>query len=114
MFIFGSIRSWCLPTAWGLILLALISLEDTNPGAAQAAYDHVWKLFEHGRLADSQREAEIGYKQFQLANPLWASKFQLLEAQNMILRGMYSDGLRLLATYSTFDDPDETILKLAS
>jgi CHAT domain-containing protein len=96
-----------------LILLALISLEDTNPGAAQAAYDHVWKLFEHGRLADSQREAEIGYKQFQLANPLWASKFQLLEAQNMILRGMYSDGLRLLATYSTFDDPDETILKLA-
>jgi CHAT domain-containing protein len=82
-----------------LTLLLLIPLQDKRPGSAQAAYDHAWKLFEQGRLADSQREAEQGQKQFGVSDPDLAAKFQLLQAQNMVSRGMYDSALRLLAVY---------------
>jgi CHAT domain-containing protein len=65
-------------------------------------------------LADSQQEAEEGYRQFQFFNPEWASKFQLLEAESMERRGMYDDVLRLLFDYRpTSSNPEETIHKLA-
>lgn len=114
MFIFGSIRSWRLSAAWGLLLLALIPFEDTNPSAAHVAYDHAWILFQHGRLADSEREAEQGNRQFQISRPEWASKFQLLEAQIMVSRGKYSDALHVLAScHPASDEKEEYIRKLA-
>ena len=61
MFIFGSFRAKCIQFAWVVIFLLLIPLEDTYPGSTQAEYDHAWKLFEKGRLAESQQEAERGY-----------------------------------------------------
>jgi len=76
------------------MLLLLIPLHDTRPDSAQAAYDHAWTLFLHGKLADSQRESEQGYRQFQIADPVWASKFQLLEAESMVVRGLYPGALQ--------------------
>ena len=99
---------------WVLLLLLIISFEDTRPGSAQIEYDHAWKLFQHGDLARSQTEAEQGVRQFQIADPAWASKFQLLEAESMLFRGMYNDALRLLAVFHPSSDSQaETIQKLA-
>ncbi|MFY9853953.1 MAG: tetratricopeptide repeat protein, partial [Terracidiphilus sp.] len=92
----------------------MIPLEDTRPGSAQAAYDQAWKLFQQGRLADSQQAAELGSKEFQASNPEWATKFQLLEAEDMVWRGMYDNALRLLAGYlPDSHHPEETVRELA-
>jgi CHAT domain-containing protein/tetratricopeptide (TPR) repeat protein len=99
--------------AWAALFLLLFPLKDTPVGSAQAAYDHAWKLFQHGRLADSQREAEEGYRQFRFANRDWASKFLLLEAETMVWRGMYGDALHLLASNPAPSSPQETIRQLA-
>ncbi|MGA2083943.1 MAG: CHAT domain-containing protein [Terracidiphilus sp.] len=101
------------PCVWLLVLLLLIPLQDTRAGGAQAAYDHAWKLLEHGWLADSQQEAELGYRQFQIADPAVASKFQLLEAEAMVVRGMSDDALRILATLPASNNPEENIRKLS-
>jgi CHAT domain-containing protein/Tfp pilus assembly protein PilF len=93
--------------------LLSIPLEDARPGRAQTAYDHAWKLFQQGRLADSQQEAKQGYEQSRASNPEWASKFQLLEAEAMVWRGMYDDALRLLAAYPASNNQDGVIQKLA-
>jgi CHAT domain-containing protein/Flp pilus assembly protein TadD len=114
MFILGSLRPRLLLLAWGLIFLFLIPLEDTRPVSAQAAYDHAWKLFQQGRLADSQQGAEQGYEKFQASDPKWAAKFQLLEVEAMVWRGMYDNALRLLADYHPASNyPEETVRKLA-
>jgi CHAT domain-containing protein len=52
-------------------------------------YDRAWKLFEQGKLPDSQLAAERGYAKFHASNPGWTAKFQLLEAQDMLGQGMY-------------------------
>jgi CHAT domain-containing protein len=52
-------------------------------------------------------------EEFQAFNPDWASKFQLLEAEAMVWRGMYGDALRLLAAYPDSSNPEETVRKLA-
>ncbi|MGA9672178.1 MAG: tetratricopeptide repeat protein, partial [Terracidiphilus sp.] len=87
------------PFAWAVVLFLLIPIEDVRPGRIEAAYDHALKLFQLGRLPDSQREAEQGYEEFRVSSPEWAAKFQLLEADAMVWRGVYDDALRLLAGY---------------
>ncbi|MGO9880985.1 MAG: CHAT domain-containing protein [Acidimicrobiales bacterium] len=77
----------------------LIPVEDSRPGRIQAEYDRARRLFERGYLEASQQAAETGYRQFQTSNPEWAAKFQLLEAEDMLFRGMYPDALALLAGY---------------
>jgi CHAT domain-containing protein/Tfp pilus assembly protein PilF len=94
--------------------LLLIPLQDTLPGRAPAAYDYAVQIFQHGDLAESQHEAELGVWQFQVSYPGWAAKFQLLQAEAMARRGMYSDALRLLAGFHPDSThPDETVRKLA-
>ncbi len=94
-----SLRLRVSPCAWALLLLPLIPLEDARPGRAEAAYNFAWELLEHGRLADSQREAAQGYEEFLVSDPEWAAKFQLLESEAMVVRGMYGDALRILIAY---------------
>ncbi|MGP8226589.1 MAG: CHAT domain-containing protein [Terracidiphilus sp.] len=97
-----------------LLLLLLIPLKDNNPSSAQAAYDHANNLFQRGNLAICQHEAELGAWQFQIANLDWAAKFQLLQAETMVRRGMYDDALRILAGYSPDpNQPEDNIRKLA-
>jgi CHAT domain-containing protein/Flp pilus assembly protein TadD len=107
-------RSRFLPCAWVILLLLLIPLEDTLPGGAGSAYDYAVQLFQCSDLTKSQREAELGSWQFQASSPEWAARFQLLQAETLVRRGMYTDALRLLAGFHTDPDHlDETIRKLA-
>jgi len=96
------------------LFLLLNPLQDTPLNYAELAYNHVWKLFQQGRLAESQQEAEFSYKHLQASNTEWVERFQLVVAQDMVSRGMYPDALRLLDGFS-FDSShqDETIRKLA-
>ena len=89
-------RSCFSSCTWVLLPLLLIFIQDTHSGGAQAAYSHAWRLFQHGRLADSQKEAEKGYIYFFISEPEWATRFLLLEAEALVWRGMYPDALRIL------------------
>jgi CHAT domain-containing protein len=92
----------------------LIPLEDSRPGGIEAQYDRARRLFERGYLERSQQEAEAGSRQFQSSNPEWAAKFQLLEAEDMLFRGMYPDALSLLAAYHpAVGDMEATVRMLA-
>lgn len=110
----GGIQFRLSQSAWVVVLLLLIPLQDTKPGSAQAAYEHARTLFQHGKLARSQREAEQGARQFLTTDSAWAAKFELLVAESMLFRGMYADALRLLANYHpTAENPEDTVKMLA-
>jgi CHAT domain-containing protein len=92
----------------------LIPLEDSRPGEAPAAYDHAWRLFQTGYLAMSQQEAESGFRQYRNSNPPLADRFQLLQADSMLFRGMYEDALHVLGAYRDAATPnDGSVEKLA-
>ncbi len=84
----------------------------TNP---QTEYEHAQQLFVHGHLEKCQQEAERGYTRYQTYNPEWAAKFQLMEAETLLRRGMSDDALHLLlhAYHSSPDSPQDAIRKLA-
>jgi CHAT domain-containing protein/Flp pilus assembly protein TadD len=72
------------------------------------------QIFQRGDLVESQQEDELGAWQFQVSDPSWAAKFQLLQAETMARRGMNSDALRILASFhSDSTHPDEIVRKLA-
>ena len=95
----------------GLLLLA--PLRDTGIALPQVEYENAKRLFQHGQLEKSQREAERGYAQNQTSNPEWAAKFQLLKAEILLRRGMSDDALRLLhANRPSPDSPQDAIRML--
>jgi CHAT domain-containing protein len=98
---------------WPLFFLLVVPLKDTRPRSAEAAYDHAWTLFERGYLALSQQESASNFERYQNSEPAWAAKFQLLEANSMLFRGMYDDTLRVLSSYGGSGPSDGTIEKLA-
>jgi CHAT domain-containing protein len=109
-----SFRFQAPPLLWTIVLLVLIPLQGSLSGDATAAFLHAWKLFQRGELTKSQWESEQGAKRFETIDPVWSSRFQLLEAKSMFFRGMYGDALLLLSAYHpAHDDPDDTIQKLA-
>jgi CHAT domain-containing protein len=91
-----SLKFWKTICLIVFILLLLIFIEDTHPGNAQALYSHIVFIFQQGNLAKSQQEAEEGYKYFRVSSPGWAFRFQLLQAETMVRRGLYNDALQLL------------------
>jgi CHAT domain-containing protein len=112
--ILRNFRLWIFPFAWAFVLLFLIPLKDSRPDGAQEEYLHAFDVFQRGNLAICQKEVELGSWQFRLANPDWSAKFQLLEAETMVRRGMYDDSLFLLAGYHPDSNhPEENIRKLA-
>jgi len=91
-----------------------LPLEDSRPEGIEAQYDQARRLFERGYLERSQQEAEAGTRRFQTSNPGWAAKFQLLEAEDMLFRGMYPDALALLSEYHpAVGDMEATVRVLA-
>jgi CHAT domain-containing protein len=96
-----------------LVLLLVVPLKDTKPSSAQSLYDRTWRLFQIGYLAQSQAEAHWGFKRYQPSNPAWAAKFQLLEADSMLFRGMYEDALRILTNYPDSGSSEGNVEKLA-
>ena len=98
---------------WALALLMLIPISDGGLDGIQAMYDHAHQLFLHGDLIRSQQEAERGYRRFLNSNRAWAAKFQLLQAQALIWRGMNEEALRVLAIEpSIFQDKEAIIQSL--
>ena len=104
---------WRLSYFWLLALLLVVPLKDSQPWRAQARYDHARRLFQAGYLALSQQEASSGFEQYQTSSPSWAAKFELLEANSMLFRGMYEDALRVLSRYRDSGTSDGTVEKLA-
>jgi CHAT domain-containing protein len=86
---------------WLIVLLFLFPLKDSQPASAQNIYDHAWRLFQSGYLALSQQEAASEFERYRSSDQAWAAKFQLLEANSMLQRGMYEGALGSLANYST-------------
>jgi CHAT domain-containing protein len=95
----------------GLVLL--IPLRDTHGAPAQVRYDSAQRFFLQGQLEKCQWEAEQGYVQNRTSNPEWAAKFQLLEAEVLLRRGMSDDALKLVqAFHSPGNSPRDEVRKL--
>jgi CHAT domain-containing protein len=92
----GSLLPRRFQFAWAVVLLLLTPLHDARGGSPGAAYDHAHQLFLHGYLEKSQSEAAQGYQRYFSSDPEWASRFQLLEAEVMVRRGMSDDAIRIL------------------
>ena len=102
--------SWFL---LAFLLLLLIPLQEARTSTPQESYEHARQLFLHGYLEKSQREAELGYKRLASHHSTWASKFQLLEAEAMVWRGMYENALGILGSASlAISDPADKIERL--
>ena len=94
--------------------MLLNSIEDTRPGRAQDEYQYAVRIYHRGELKKGQQVAEQGFRQFRFSDPDWAAKFQLLQAEIMVRRGMYDDALNLLADYHPDSNhTEESIHKLA-
>jgi len=65
-----------------------------------------------GYFAEAQWEANRGYSRFAY-EPLWASKFRILEAESMIWRGMYDSALSLLQNPNEWTSREQDIKALA-
>jgi CHAT domain-containing protein/tetratricopeptide (TPR) repeat protein len=87
-------RSWL---AGCFLLFLLAPLKGSILSGRAADYERVRQLFLRGFLAQSQQNAELGYKRFRRSDPDLAAKFQLLEAEAMEWRGLYEDALRALS-----------------
>ena len=108
----SSSSKW-LGFAWAIMLLAIVPLKDANTVNAEIEYNHARQLLVRGYLAQSQKEAELGYQHFQTFNLKWATKFHLLEAEIMARRGMYQDAQQIVVSqYISPDDLEERIQKL--
>ncbi len=95
------------------LLVNLLPAKDSRGNSAQANYDHARSLFERGFLAMSQEESASKFQLYRDSNPNWASRFQLLEANSMLLRGMYEDALRVLSSYSDSNASNDAVEELA-
>jgi CHAT domain-containing protein len=98
---------------WFLALLVVLPLRDSRGSGAQAKYDHARSLFERGFLAMSQEESASEFRLYRDSDRMWASRFQLLEANSMLFRGMYEDALRVLSSYGDSNASNETVEALA-
>lgn len=104
---------WCLVLLCAAELLLLIPLRDTHGATSEAQYNNAQLLFVRGQLEKCQGQAEQGYVQNRTGNPEWAAKFQLLEAEVLLRRGMYDDALTLLhAFHSPTESQQDAIREL--
>jgi CHAT domain-containing protein len=96
------------------VLLLLLPLADSRPVKPQVEYDKANQLFLRGLLEECQSRAAQDYVRYRASDPEWAARFRLLEGEAMILRGMYQDGLQVLAAEpSLLKSPKDKIQRLA-
>ncbi|WP_187143450.1 CHAT domain-containing protein [Terriglobus albidus] len=94
-------------------LLLLMLLSGSLPVNPEAEYQTARLHFLHGQLEQSQNEATRGYARYLTSKGDWSSRFQLLEAESMLYRGLYSDVMSLLANYPRIQTrTDESIHEL--
>jgi CHAT domain-containing protein/Tfp pilus assembly protein PilF len=88
---------------------ATISCIDRR-GSPQLTFDRAEKALRHGQVSQSQDQAAQAYRQYRSANPAWARKFLILEAQAALERGLNEDVLKLLKSEALpSDQPDVAI-----
>jgi len=103
---------WVLLFALGLAVF--VHLKDTQPFSLETQYENCRRLFLRGYLEKSQHAAEEGYQRSRTTNAAWAAKFQLLEAESMVWRGLYSDAEQILISpQPTPDDHERAVLRRA-
>lgn len=96
--------------ALGLVLL--VPVQDARSSSFESEYENASQLFFRGYLEKSQSAAELAYLRSQTANPTWAARFQLLEAQSMVWRGLYDNAEQLLESNPPIpDDPERAVLR---
>lgn len=79
-----------------------------------SALHHAEQLFLHGYLEASQEEAARGYARVKQTDPELASRFALLNAEDMIWRGMFVEAQQVLSAESLeASDPALKIRKLS-
>ena len=71
----------------------------------QVSFQRVQQLLRRGDLIRAQEEAENCSRRFLSSDPSWARKFTILQAEALLLRGMYPNALALLDGKS---DPSDT------
>jgi CHAT domain-containing protein len=107
---------WRFTTPWrarfalALLLPLLIPLRDAPPPDPQVEFDRAKQLFRDGYLEESQQEGDQGRQRYKKSDPGWAAKFSLLEAEDMLWRGMYGDALELLnAPGMALNNPEDSV-----
>ncbi len=97
--------------ALGLVLL--VPVQDSRFSSFESQYENASQLFFRGYLEKSQTAAELAYLRSKTANPRWAARFQLLEAESMVWRGLYDNAEQLLESNPPIPgDPDRAVLRL--
>jgi CHAT domain-containing protein/tetratricopeptide (TPR) repeat protein len=110
---FEGLPRWPRRVAWAFALLALIPIEDARSGSAEGAYQHARQLYLHGFLERGQLEAAHGCARYHGSNPELTLKFQLLQAEIMVRRGLGEEALALLSALSLPpDNPELAVEKL--
>jgi len=92
-----------------LLALTLLPLADCRTPNPQQGFAHARQTFIHGDLLASQEEAEHGYEEFVKSHPEWALKFRVLKAEILVVRGMSSQALELLAEVPASSDQSSAI-----
>lgn len=83
----------------------------SRPDTPQASFQHAQQTLRHGALIRAENEAKQGYQRFHTTNPAWAGKFRNLEAEALLLRGLYSPGLTLLESDPTLPQTKDSIIE---
>lgn len=95
-----------------VVLLALaLPLKDTRPSSPNALYDRALGLFQRGFLAESQKETQYFLSRPASLHSVFVKKFQLLEAESMLWRGLYEDTLRVLASFDERSESNSLLVK---
>ena len=83
----------------------------SRPDTPQASFQHAQQTLRHGALIRAENEARQGYQRFHTASPEWAAKFRNLEAEALLLRGLYSPGLTLLESDPTLPETKDSVIE---
>jgi CHAT domain-containing protein len=78
-----------------VLALLVCGLACSHQAGPQASFLQARRSLTRGDLIRAQEQAEQSRERF-ASNPVWAKKFTLLEAEALLLRGMYPQALALL------------------
>src|ERR1017187_3653216 len=96
----------------GIVLMLACGLGCSRHDSPQASFQQAQQTLRHGDLIRAQDEAEQGYQRFRTTEPEWARKFQNLEAEALLLRGLYSQGLSLLESDRRLPETKDSIIEV--
>jgi CHAT domain-containing protein len=78
----------------------------------QVSFQHAQQRLRRGELVRAQDEAEQEYQRLHTTSPVWASKFRNLEAEALLLRGLYAQGLSLLEADPKLPPTNDSLIEL--